>query len=204
MTTVDAEVAAVRAAGIDGPLRLEDGAVRGPGAGAWRVTPLLLAGLDGAYAVASLTTDTPGGVWVVELEPGRWLRLDDEASFAELLAAIPDLPAGSVASVAAATLGPSGGERVLFTSSEVDSLLAELAPRIAPGERDFVERTGPGGGRTIAFLGASLQPRPPDGLFRLTVARWEVTIVPGGSPRIARRELLSDALLERYRGRDPS
>lgn len=206
--TGETELAAARAAGIVGPLRFEDGGVRELGAADWRVTPLALPGLEraipGAYAVAPLATDVPGGTWVVELKPGHWLRLDEEAGFAELLAALPDLPSETIARIAAAMRGPAGGERPLFTDEEVDSLLAELAAQIAPSDREFVDRAAPGGGRHLAFLAASLRPRPPQGLFHLSVARWEITVTPGSAPVITRRELLTDVLLERYRGRDPA
>ncbi len=201
-------VTAVRVAlGLeDERLELEDGTtVTGPAGQRWRVTTPAFAGLVGpgdptVLIVAPLGSDDPDApVWVGAI-PGRGLkRLRERENLAALLEANPALPAETVARLVAINLGPRGAERVLIEEAEVESLLEERAADVPPVERGFEEFAHPEGGRTIRFLGATLRRSPADGLFRVSVARWEVHL-GGGRLSFDRREILSDALLKRYGG----
>lgn len=134
--------------------------------------------------------------WVAELPGLGWTRLDDADSLAAFFAASPALPALSRAEIAAATLHRAGGEGVLETDEDVEGLLSELAPRVSASQRGFHETALPDGWR-LGFLAARLAQTPTDRLYRLTVARWEVTFADG-ELTWRRTELIANALLDRY------
>lgn len=183
----------------------EDGSVAAAAQRAWTVRSCAFAGLGenscpDVLIVSPLRTDDPdASVWVADL-PGRgFVRLEDDEALAALFAACPDLSPETIARLVAINRGPRGAERALFEDEEVDLLLAELAPAVPPSQRGLKYRRDLSGSWEMDFLGALLR-RPPDDLtFRLTVARWSVRFDPPATLRWDRREVLTDALLERYR-----
>lgn len=205
----DLEVAAVSAAtGRDrASLRLLERTTVVAGDGTrWRVTTPLFPGLAApgdhcVLIVAPFDSDDPDApVWVAELA-GRGLVCitHEEANVATFLAANPALPAETVARLVAINLAPRGAERVLVDDEEVESLLAERAAEVPESARRLTEEVDPSGRRRIGFLAALLRRSAADGLFRLTVARWDLRLA-GGTLSHERRELLTDVLLKRYGG----
>jgi hypothetical protein len=200
-------VEAVRAATgrVDEPMQIEGRTiVHGKGGAAWRVGPAALEGLgEGGcpevIIVAPLHTDDPDApVWVARLPSKGMVRVDSDEALAALFQACPYLPPETIARLVAINRGPRGAERALFEDEEIDSLLAELAPSVSAPDRALVFARDSVGGWNLGFLAALLRQSPVDRTFRLTVARWSASF-ESGVLTWGRRELLTDALLERYR-----
>ncbi|MFN0095806.1 MAG: hypothetical protein ACKVVT_13650 [Dehalococcoidia bacterium] len=184
-----------------GPGVVRDGGRFETEAGAsWEVREADLDGAHGDAAIAVLIRSGEGvapSVWLGSVA-ARWVILDD-AGLAAYFAAHRSVPLSSCARLLAASRSPRGGERVLLEDEEVESLLAELAPLVGPSDRAFNAVQQPEAWE-FEFLGAALRQSSDDHLWRLTVARWEVRFT-ADPPQLSwqRREILSDALLARYR-----
>ncbi len=203
-----AEIAAVAAAtGLHpGSLRVtSDATVAADDGQVWRVTTPGLPGLLGSgdpevRVVAPEGVDGPRSpVWVAHV-PGRgWMRVHGAGPLAVFLGAYPDLPGETIARLVAVLLGPRGAERVLIGDPEVDSMLAELAPRIPVEQRVLIFERPDDGIWMVGFLGSLLLRSPLDRGWRLSVARWRVVLDSARQLSSERTELLTDVILDRYR-----
>ncbi len=99
----------------------------------------------------------------------------------------------------AVRLGPRGPERALVDDAEVECALDELAPLITAEDRAFRFDRHADCAWTAGFLGTGLLRTPADDGWQINVARWNVAYDGARSLTWERTELLSDAVLDRYR-----
>jgi hypothetical protein len=171
----------------------------------WRVTPPGFAGLiePGSPEVRVVAVDSMDGprrpTWVAEVPGHGWMTIHEPGSLALFLGAYPGLPGETQARLVAVHLGPRGPERVLIGDAEIGSALEQLAPLVPAADRTFTFDRRADGAWTAGFLAIGLLRSPADDGWRVSVARWNAAFDGARSLTWERTELLSDAVLDRYR-----